>query len=952
MSVTSETTVLSYASDGATVGPYPLTGLESFADTDIKLTVNGAAWTDFTISVDGLRTGTVMPLATALVIYRETPKTQAQPFPPNTTPAAEDIAAGLDKVTLVTQELGEEVDRSIKPAVGATFPVSTSLGIDAAGATVARTATEEAAFIGITTDVEAAAASAAGAAASAAIAEAIVTDGLPTSVKYYNVMDYGAVADMAYGGSTIDPNGPTATDWDAATDNSLAFQRALCAAAGVPNAASLTYADTETWSGVADIPTLLVGGEGNGRVIVPPGKYKITRPITVNAGYWIEGENAQTSEIIPDYRAGYFNVIESRAVMLQRDYPFEATTAVTLNRDLHIRDLKIRCIEYDKLNGASQIPVLDELAYTPWPANIDTPVKIAAASAGVTQVTTTAGAPGQLTDSTLYVGDKFKIFDVGLPTPAFIAGTYVVSEVSDTVIIFDPLLGDPILADDIIDGRIMNGIPAANAIVVEGGENSEICNVWKIGFRTGCGVYVPSGSPGPIITNGMSSYNKFGYWFETGPCLLLRPSGDGNMTHIRAGKYKFTNLTVLGHKMERLEEVPTAAEVAGSLAPIVYPSGPVYEFGSASTQPSHYLVEGGTLNDPSNSYTTTKGKAVELVKMTEQVSRASVTIRKLKSGQWGGHTFRSYPRYGTATTVATEDIPQNAQTENDFVRKGTGAASHHICALSNNYTPNSLADIYEAVDSGTPTLWSGAAKMLDRGSGVIDLPATYVRVAASTLVTITCAGHGLVIGDYVLPYGIVGTSGGSTIWGNAGGANELSDSWGNNYFRVQTVVGNDFTITVLNSGTLTGSCELRAHKFSVVHDVKYSEHRFQMPNEGGNTFASGERRAFSFYSKAWTLLATFIRPAAGLMDFWLSGKLLSGGSVAAPTVTVDTAGLTSTRTVIWPEDSGDLIALPHGYTYVDDAGAGAGTSTPVGGGTIAIGEYYIDATGLVRVRIT
>ena len=157
MSVTSETTVLSYAADGATVGPYPLTGLERSADIDIKLYVNSAPWTDFTISIDGLRTGTVLPSGTALMIYRETPKTQAQPFPPNTTPAAEDISAGLDKLTLISQDISEQVSRGITTPRGGVAPIggfnktpNTTLGQDTTGTFVSRTVPQELAHLGIT----------------------------------------------------------------------------------------------------------------------------------------------------------------------------------------------------------------------------------------------------------------------------------------------------------------------------------------------------------------------------------------------------------------------------------------------------------------------------------------------------------------------------------------------------------------------------------------------------------------------------------------------------------------------------------------------------------------------------------------------------------------------------------------------------------------------------------
>tara|TARA_R110000782_G_scaffold38583_1_gene90338 strand:+ start:505 stop:1614 length:1110 start_codon:yes stop_codon:yes gene_type:complete len=158
--------VATYASAG-TVGPYPIT-IPRDRDEDLKLLVDGVASTDFTVDPNDneFSTGTILPVGTALTLYRETPLTQAQPFPSNTTPAAEDVRAAVDKLTLITQEAAEVSARSVKSPIGETFAVSTTIGMDASGDPIARTPAAEVTHLGIEAEVTAAAASAAAAAAS------------------------------------------------------------------------------------------------------------------------------------------------------------------------------------------------------------------------------------------------------------------------------------------------------------------------------------------------------------------------------------------------------------------------------------------------------------------------------------------------------------------------------------------------------------------------------------------------------------------------------------------------------------------------------------------------------------------------------------------------------------------------------------------------------------------
>jgi hypothetical protein len=174
MPVTVTETVATYAGNGSTTTPYAIT-VPRDQDADLVLLVDEVVSTDFTVSTDGFRTGVAHASTVALVLYRSTPKTQIQPFPSNTTPAAEDVRQALDKITYSSQELGEEVARSVKAMVGETFGSSTSLGYNATGRVVARTTDEEVVFLGIGDKVTEAAASAAAADVARIAAEAVPT---------------------------------------------------------------------------------------------------------------------------------------------------------------------------------------------------------------------------------------------------------------------------------------------------------------------------------------------------------------------------------------------------------------------------------------------------------------------------------------------------------------------------------------------------------------------------------------------------------------------------------------------------------------------------------------------------------------------------------------------------------------------------------------------------------
>jgi hypothetical protein len=191
MPVTVTDTVSTYAGNGSTTTPYAIT-IPRSRDEDLFLELDGVNSTDFTISPDGFRTGTAQASTVTLVLYRATPRTQDQPFPSNTTPAAEDVRAAIDKLSLTTQEADETAARAVKAPIGTTFGVSSTIGLNATGVAVSRTVVEEVAHLGISERIDTASFAAASATQSAemALAAANTIPGgyfnFSNSVLYFN----------------------------------------------------------------------------------------------------------------------------------------------------------------------------------------------------------------------------------------------------------------------------------------------------------------------------------------------------------------------------------------------------------------------------------------------------------------------------------------------------------------------------------------------------------------------------------------------------------------------------------------------------------------------------------------------------------------------------------------------------------------------------------------------
>ncbi len=158
MTVSSTTVKNSYSGDGSqTTFVY---GYKIFADSDIKVIIRSATGTEtvktitthYTVTGAGsssggnvvFTSGNIPTNTETVVLIRDVPQTQAIDYIANDPFPAETHEEGLDRATMTTQQVQEELDRSIKLsrtntmtstefAVGATDRASKVLGFDANG---------------------------------------------------------------------------------------------------------------------------------------------------------------------------------------------------------------------------------------------------------------------------------------------------------------------------------------------------------------------------------------------------------------------------------------------------------------------------------------------------------------------------------------------------------------------------------------------------------------------------------------------------------------------------------------------------------------------------------------------------------------------------------------------------------------------------------------------------
>ena len=212
--------------------------------------------------------------------------------------------------------------------------------------------------------------------------------------------------------------------------------------------------------------------------------------------------------------------------------------------------------------------------------------------------------------------------------------------------------------------------------------------------------------------------------------------------------------------------------------------------------------------------------------------------------------------------------------------------------------------IFDASANGAGVT-SGVGIMGDQGSGVLTGAATFAR--SSTVATFTRTAHGLRVGDYAKPHTYTALTGSGVLGYTADSDGTTAFSNGN--LRVMTVpTANTFTCTVTNTGPTAGTVRLFVTRAFRLHDVRYDEHRIQMPAETGSPYVTGNP-AFSLFTKGMVCVMSML--VGTIAQMWTTDGFALGGTRDAPGIRI--GGGSATPTAAWPD--GSLYLKTNGTIY-------------------------------------
>lgn len=914
MSISSETNAISYVGNASTSTAYAIPfRFDDSAWLDVSVVASDGTVTAYTAGVDYTVTGdgslasasftttSSVPATSTVRVQRATPKTQLLDLTYNTKFPSEDVEDMGDKHAMMVQDLDRDIAdnlaRSLRVPDGETaaeFPAAATRAsrypaFDASGAVTTKSAATILAEsggaptgVGVPTG---------GGTGDVLIKNSgddndhswehgggvqIIADGSITertlgdrfSDRVINVKDYGAKGDLTY--TTWD----TVTDYG--TDDTLAIMRAIAAACDMDNAKDLTFESVTTYQGCADFPEFYRSTQGRKIVYFPPGNYRITAPLRVSQGVRLVGADPFYTTIVPDYRSGGFNAIESTVRYKERNYPF-TTPSSHENQycaNVHIERLGIRNVD----KGTTPTG----LDYYPHPSNTDSQTSCSAtASTNTITVSQDVGC---------YAGDKIRMWD----PVAEEAGTVytVASSTSTTITTVESI------TDTVSGHYLMMGFAKCNGIVMQGGEDATIKDVNIIGFVNGAALHVPYGSPGVTVERGISSFNKVAYWLDIYPSLLIRPSGDNNQVNIRTGWYRFANTTAISPKWERQ---PGSADPS-------FPPIACYQIGGfAGADMSALSILGGALNDADHQYDDDDGRDLALVDAWYEGDPPSVSLRSFRSLGFGGAILRLQKRGDSS--VVREVMRNSSNQEMDWHYGAAGGPRFTEYSFLDGYAPAQMHHLMRAQESSTG-IFIGPGLYSDTGSGelIVD-PVTFTRSTTTVTVT-TTDNHGLQEGDYVRLYDYSSLTGSGTIPFHSSATSKTADSWYTGYFRVQNVSTTKiFTLTCnADSGPTAGTVKLRVLKVRPLIDNYKNEIRHQMLDTVGEA-STGERRAWGVYDADDAHIAGIKVSTAGEAQFWASLALLIGGSMGTPDASIKTTNLTATRAFELPNAAGLIPAV-------------------------------------------
>jgi hypothetical protein len=738
----------------------------------------------------------------------------------------------------------------------------------------------------------------------------------------------------------------------------LAIHRAIKSAtfaSGDSNdtAATLTLSDTQLIGGV-QVPILFTG-QGARTVYFPPGAYYISRPLVVNHGTQLRGEGAPDKSFIYTDSYGEYNAIESFGMYFVREFGLTATESnvnqqapdfFSFMANLQIHHLNIRLNPNTKplftRSGTTATVTLpfnhnwqigdviattgggtpSPLAYinttitgVPAPNQIQFTVANSGATTGgvyvrnVTRIEeypaawyvfpmnqpfarrSSGGAAGSNTITLnkslgMAVGNRVR----------FSGGNdeYTIASISGATLTMTSNFTRSIAASEIL----MMGLPAQNGICVNGGEDAMIAHCYS-GEMQGAGIMIYGSSPACVVLGCMSNSNYAGYWLDgTIGGTFIKPSGDGNYIFYKLGSVKaIASVLIESMKMEDFVD---------------FPSRCVFQVYADSTGADACLtVLNGSVNAGTNTVHNMSRAMIEGYKIGVELVYNFIGFF---AGNYGGDVLRMY----------------NKRTGALVLRRGRTFPSESANNLSGDTMLNVEGTLHKTWVDGTAAMKTYIpqdSNFMGNGGGIIGDLGTFLIPSASftrssTVFTLTIPSHGLVVGDYVALTNTQNYSPWISFVTNSAG----DPAYFNGCAKVQSIVDADtLTITVVNSGPVSGTCEVRVMRYWYFHQIKNGAHVFQMPNA---TSPTADKSMVKFISRnSRTQLSGLNVPALDTGEWWAKDQFTMGGTVSAPAVRL----LTGTGAPSASAPDGSLYLRTDGTAdttlYVRAAGAWAALTT-------------------------
>jgi hypothetical protein len=601
---------------------------------------------------------------------------------------------------------------------------------------------------------------------------------------------------------------------------------------------------------------VLFYGTGRRKILFPQGVYKISKPIVVAQGVWIEGMTSQQGCLItsdPSYSGHY---IMDYHLWIEYNWYFKRPASEkssvypwAYNHGLQIKNFWL------KGNNAYTQALPDTFAYRRLPL----------LGGSGEQVTTASGTSGSTTvtiaGARMYLAvtePKWRI--------KFANHSTVYELASRSVDGLQITLATPLTQNVPAGTVVLLGTPSHVGIEVCGGEDSSIENCSAHSFDVG--IWQPYGSPGSYTEN-CSVWNcDVGFWYDVSPSIIVRPSGDGMNTYYRMGIGIFApvSTTIISCKHE--------AAGANYRAFIEHMC-------AEQTSASNLNVIGGSFNAI---YVATSGPRQDwenktLIELYTQsfdfYGNVSVTgINTMNYCQFQARLRRDYNRDVLYLWPTEQGGVSGLHrfTAGTMSRVGAGLMEKYLPSAGNfRFTPYTL----DSSVPGSPR-YSGAGILLDGQAGLHGI-ATFTRTGTTATVT-SETDHKLTAGDWVQ---LIGSG---LTFPEVDGEGFENSSY-NGVAKVQTVINaTQFTLLCNNAGPASGSGSLYCMRITDMHTIINNEHRFQMPvNLGWN---GTTRLAFGFFDKMKRLVTGIRVAAAGVGDLWASGALRLGGTIGAPTAII------------------------------------------------------------------